>query len=170
MAGSRRTGSSVELPAQTTASTKRFRLKEVDPTFGDADGIYWSPKGSLVMAEDGSNGRLLRMTLDNDGNSDRQMTERAVADESLRNQLNSIPPLPLTASSMAQFSGIVPHGFYHVLDADTPQRFGCTGRAQWQGAVLGKLAASSSLVRRHLSAFARQGHAAAPRRRRAGPG
>jgi hypothetical protein len=109
----------VELPAQITATTKRFRLQEVDPIFGDPDSVYWSPKGALMIAEDGSEGRVLRMALDAEGNSDRQLTELArVADESLRTQLNSIPPLSLTAASQAEFTGIIPHGFYHLLEAD----------------------------------------------------
>eukprot|EP00962_Isochrysis_galbana_P048178 scaffold19988_cov126-Isochrysis_galbana.AAC.1 len=108
----------IELPAQVTASAKRFRLKEVDPLFGFPDGIYWSPKGFLLMAEDGATGRLLRMALDAAGNSDRRVTMLArVGDESLRTQLNSIPALSMTASSQAEFTGILPHGFYHVLNA-----------------------------------------------------
>jgi len=77
-----------------------------------------------MIAEDGSTGRLIRLDLDSEGNSQRSMvTVARVADESKRTQLNSIPAFSLTAGSQAEFTGIIPSGFLHKIAADDgPQK------------------------------------------------
>eukprot|EP00967_Tisochrysis_lutea_P017712 scaffold20060_cov33-Tisochrysis_lutea.AAC.1 len=124
-AGDFTTKNGVQLPVQLAATTKRLRLKDIDPIFGDPDGLYWSPRGYLMIAEDGSTGRLLRLPLDVEGNSDRHMlTVARVGDESKRTHLNSIPTFSLNAASQAEFTGIIPAGFFHLLGSDaTPQEY-----------------------------------------------
>jgi len=105
------------VPCSVSAKAKRLRMTDVDPAFGDPDSLYWSPKGQLIIAEDGSTGRLLRLDLDENGTSHMNLTTLArVSDEKQRNHLNAIPQFSFTAQSQGEFTGIIPHGFLHKLD------------------------------------------------------
>eukprot|EP00441_Pelagodinium_beii_P004793 CAMPEP_0197703750 /NCGR_PEP_ID=MMETSP1338-20131121/125593_1 /TAXON_ID=43686 ORGANISM="Pelagodinium beii, Strain RCC1491" /NCGR_SAMPLE_ID=MMETSP1338 /ASSEMBLY_ACC=CAM_ASM_000754 /LENGTH=1160 /DNA_ID=CAMNT_0043287649 /DNA_START=57 /DNA_END=3539 /DNA_ORIENTATION=+ len=109
-----------QLPCSLTAKVKRFRLKDLDPIFGEPDGLYWSPKGQLIIAEDGATGRLIRMDLDQNGSSVKNWTVLArVADESKRTQANAIPQFSMKAASQGEFTGIIPAGFYHKIDGSS---------------------------------------------------
>eukprot|EP00633_Aureoumbra_lagunensis_P007169 CAMPEP_0197312822 /NCGR_PEP_ID=MMETSP0891-20130614/23494_1 /TAXON_ID=44058 ORGANISM="Aureoumbra lagunensis, Strain CCMP1510" /NCGR_SAMPLE_ID=MMETSP0891 /ASSEMBLY_ACC=CAM_ASM_000534 /LENGTH=1129 /DNA_ID=CAMNT_0042800277 /DNA_START=198 /DNA_END=3587 /DNA_ORIENTATION=+ len=107
------------LPCSISATAKHLGVKTlIDEDFGDPDSIYWSPRGFLMIAEDGSQGRLLRLDLDEEGKTTGSMrTLTRVADAGLVTDLNSVPPMtiPDSGASQAEFTGIIPHGFYHSV-------------------------------------------------------
>eukprot|EP00628_Pelagophyceae_sp_CCMP2097_P033718 CAMPEP_0184283330 /NCGR_PEP_ID=MMETSP0977-20130417/65623_1 /TAXON_ID=483370 /ORGANISM="non described non described, Strain CCMP2097" /LENGTH=1056 /DNA_ID=CAMNT_0026589341 /DNA_START=54 /DNA_END=3221 /DNA_ORIENTATION=- len=107
------------LPCSMPATMKRLGIQELmDPDFEDPDSVYWSPRGYVLIAEDGSKGRFLRLDLDEAGLTTGNLTTLArISDPALVTDLNSVPPMtiPDYGVGQAEFTGILPHGFWHQL-------------------------------------------------------